>query len=256
MIFFQLKFNKTLFENPRTIEEVQESNNEKSQRYYESKKKRKVEQQTRDEVRDQVEMQLDHLFHEKVNIEVEQKISESQPELSKVGKRELIATLVAKRHLSITQAINAINDIITITRLNNGKLEECSDETVSRIICEMNAVLDLKLIEKLSRSSNLGWNCDETPNQRAGRSFFEITVFGTEKDKYWEELLVIKELCGEGSKTAANLLEKILIAYEELKTTATRANMKIPALFKFNRQFFLVAWTIKLLYLARDLVQS
>ena len=149
--------------------------------------------------------------------------------------RELIASLIMKRRVSFEQVEGAVNDFVTAVD-NSIEKVSFSTETAKRIICEMNVCLDVKLIEKCSKSKDLGWGMDETPHQEAGRSFMAITVFGTtvSTGDYWRDVVKVLELSGEHSKTAESMMKYLLTAYEELKKLAKEGKLEFKEFYEFN----------------------
>lgn len=88
---------------------------------------------------------------------------------------------------------------------------------ISRCCVEVSIALHLRLYDRIIKSSHLGFGSDETPHQKAGRSFLEIHVFGCLEGEFWCSLLYSVELFGSENKTARATVDNLLDAYSYLQ---------------------------------------
>jgi hypothetical protein len=222
--YFNRAYNKYLLDNPRTVQEVMDSKIERA-----NEKKRKLNNNEPKSPRTtKPQNSTNEIARDDYDLPTE-KVKAGEAKV-----RELVAKLVSKRHISIKQVIPTVNDVIGTFEV--GAPVVASSESICRMICEGAVCLDLELIQLVNESTDLGWSCDETPNQRAGRSFFEISIFGLHRRtrKQWEEVYKVAELIGEGSKTAAKLTNHLVEARNELALLAEAANLSFPSLHEIH----------------------
>ncbi len=144
--------------------------------------------------------------------------------------RELIAKQVSRNNVSLTNVNDVINDTLQMV---HAPPVVFSETTAARCCVEIDICLNhLTATESIAHSEFLGFGCDETPHQSAGRSFLEIHCFGVKEGVYWLEFIQSIELYGDECKTAAATLSHLVETYDYLKRISKNTNF--PEFHRFH----------------------
>ena len=143
--------------------------------------------------------------------------------------RALISRQVGCNLVSFEKVLDVINSTLKVVRQ---PLVSFSHEHAIRCCVEIGICLNYSMCQKIMRSTSLGFGCDETPHQKAGRSFLEVHCFGVLEGTYWVEFICLIELFGEESKSAETTVSHLLEVYEYLKSLSRSESF--PPVHRFH----------------------